>query len=181
MAHLVRSASRMKAQLILFVSLSTAALLSSCKTPTVPEKKAQFKGALSTYMEDMMKPLLFMCGGAGAFWVKEKRWPGSIEELADLRGADEDWKSTMSKFSEVVFDHQADGSVAITGTMRPPSTFGGLEVKAAPISFNARITMQLAPEMTSGLKPVIEVGFAKSGEEPNQLPEPTAASGRGSS
>ena len=127
--------------------------------------------AASTYYQDMMKPLLSMCGGAGAFWAKEKRWPVSMVELASLEFADEGWKESLSRFSDVVFTPQPDGSVTVSGTMSPPTTFGGLPVKAGPITFDARITMQRDPDTASGWKPRIDAGFARSEGQPDQLSE----------
>lgn len=103
--------------------------------------------------EDVVAPAAFVGAGAAVFWVANKNWPGSLE---DIRDGSEQWNVAMQKVSEVTFVATSDRALTVTGLILAPE----------PFRFTATVIMKEAPTSEVGWKPEIEVHLTS--KEPNQ-------------
>lgn len=148
----------MNRRLNLLAGVLALGLASGCETTKTGS--APPENPFATYLEDTLRPVILLGAQTGAYWIREKKWPVSIDDLAALREIDASWKSQPANFSEVTFERQANGSLTITGKMSLPKFAGRTVTSQKPAEFTIRVTMRPAPETTAGWAPHIETDFA---------------------
>jgi hypothetical protein len=118
---------------------------------------SDFEAFMRHIKGDVMAPAAFVAGGASLFWIANKSWPTSLEEIRKGSHESEEWSAALEKISDVTFLPTSDRALTIVGLLFSPE----------PFRFTATIVMREAPGSEVGWKP--EVDLQLKGKEPNRV------------
>ncbi len=134
------------------IAAATAALVLTGGCSTSLTFHVPPPAGVTDYVTALLKPVTLVGVGLSAFRLREGHWPASVREIAELRGADENWRKTFAALADVVIEPQPDGSFALRGTMQPPVDADGKSL-TTPIRFTATITLHPKPVERSDADP----------------------------